>query len=177
MHCRNYSINSTINCDSSSCQVVQKQASGKISSYSFNSQDLIDSEMVRVNEGEIATTTGVSRKISASYGYSVQIKFKSLVEEGSRMKVQTAVLLSPYDIGRRSARSVVSKIDRYIEGKNKVGAARGVSLSSSPGTESQCWGELDPHRHTAHSWWFGVLSFILYFRPIFRSSSATNEKE
>lgn len=76
--------------------------------------------MVRVNNGDVVTTTGVSRKVSMSYGYSVQIKFKSLVEEGSRIKVQTTVLLSPYDTGRRSARGTVSKIDRFIEGKTKV---------------------------------------------------------
>lgn len=76
--------------------------------------------MVRVKNGELISTVGVSRKVSSSFGYSVMIKFKSPVEEGSRMKVQSSVLLSPYDAGRRTSRSTVSKIDRYIEGKTKV---------------------------------------------------------
>jgi hypothetical protein len=100
--------------------VVQKLPKGKLSSYLFNSQDLIDAESVRVKDGDIISTNGVTRKESSSYGYSVQIKFKSLVEEGSRIKVQTAVLLSPYDVGRRYARGTVSKFDRFIEGKTKV---------------------------------------------------------
>lgn len=120
LHCNNYSINSTLICDDIKCNLNSKQIDGKLTTYTFDKSDLIDSEVVRIKNGEIVSTVGVNRKVSSSFGYSVVIKFKSPVEEGSRIKVQSSVLLSPYDDGRRTTRGTVSKIDRYIEGKSKV---------------------------------------------------------
>lgn len=118
-HCKVYSINSSLICDEKTCDLISKQVDGQLTKYTFSQVDFIDSEITRVKDGKVISTVGVSRKISSSYGYSVMIKFKSPVEDGSRIKVQSSVLLSPYDTGRRSARSTVSKIDRYIEGKSK----------------------------------------------------------
>jgi hypothetical protein len=138
--------------------------------------------MVRVKDGDLVSTNGVTRKVSSSFGYSVQIKFKSLVEEGSRIKVQTAVLLSPYDLGRRSARGTVSKLDRFIEGKTKVPYLLTfflvmICIFFFPGTRSKSGGELDRVRDSGNHWRISFFSVFLYFRSILRSCSETNEEK
>ena len=52
-------------------------------------------------------------------GYSVQLTYSKLIEEGGRAKVDDKLLLVPKDMGRRSSRTASSKLFTYID-KTKV---------------------------------------------------------
>lgn len=47
-------------------------------------------------------------------GYSIRFKARLPVEEGSQIKVEKAIILVPYDMGRREARNGVTSITKYI---------------------------------------------------------------
>lgn len=48
------------------------------------------------------------------HGYTVRLKVKLPVEEGSRIKAERPILYSVEDMGRRAAKSAATKINDYI---------------------------------------------------------------
>jgi hypothetical protein len=115
------SISTSLVCTDGQCTLSLLNSNGLPISHKFSRTELLDADMVRVHEGKVVSISGVKRKVSSTYGYSVQLTYKMPAEEGSRIKVQKSALLSETDIGRGSARSRTSKINSYIDEKEEVG--------------------------------------------------------
>lgn len=88
--------------------------------HTFLAQDFIESTTVRIDEaGSVTGTNGLSRKEQGKLGHSVQLKFKSAPEEGSRFKVQQTTLFSSTNLGKRPARTMNNKLNGFIDNKDK----------------------------------------------------------
>ena len=102
------------------CQLTTRPVADLTNQYTFMPQDFIESSVVRIDEGgQITSTNGLSRKQSGKLGYSLQLKFKSAPEEGSRFKVQQTILFSGSNLGKRPARSLNGKIGKFIDSVTK----------------------------------------------------------
>lgn len=116
------------------CSLDLRLAPDDFKVHTFLAQDLLESTTVRINdEGSVVSTNGLSRKEQGKLGHSVQLKFKSAPEEGSRFKVQHTTAVSSVNLGKRPARSMNTKINGFIDKKsfNEVMQVYGVCLWSS----------------------------------------------
>ncbi len=115
-HCRARGYHYTIQCDVENC---------KLSSYGlttletkFSKSDLIDAESIRISkDGEYADPAKMKRERRSKFGYSIRLKIRQPVDEGSRIKVEKFVIYNPNDMGRRQSKSGATRIRDFIENK------------------------------------------------------------
>lgn len=102
------------------CLLNLRLSPGETVPHTFLAQDFVESTTQRINEdGAITSTNGLSRKEQGKLGHSVQLKFKTNPEEGSRFKVQQTTLFSSLNLGKRPARTLNNKIREFIDKKDQ----------------------------------------------------------
>lgn len=112
-HCRNNSYNYALKCTETQCKYTAFK--GTEVSFVFPKSDLVDADLVRLDQdGEYLDAEAMRKQKSNRAGYSVRFKARLPVEEGSQIKVEKAIVLVPYDMGRREARNGVTSVTKYI---------------------------------------------------------------
>lgn len=112
-HCRNNSYNYMLKCSETQCKYTAFR--GTEVSFTFPKSDLIDADLARLDlDGEYLDAEAMRKQKSNRAGYSIRFKARLPVEEGSQIKVEKAIVLVPYDMGRREARNGVTSITKYI---------------------------------------------------------------
>mmetsp|Transcript_15450 Transcript_15450/g.25727 ORF Transcript_15450/g.25727 Transcript_15450/m.25727 type:complete len:232 (-) Transcript_15450:1996-2691(-) len=130
-HCGYYSLVSSLDCVDGTCTLDLRLSPDDTKVHTFLAQDFIESTTVRINEdGNVAGTSGLSRKEQGKLGHSVQLKFKSAPEEGSRFKVQQTTLFSSANLGKRPARTMNNKINGFIDNKDKSKESFSITAGS-----------------------------------------------
>jgi hypothetical protein len=128
-HCRAHAFNYAISCKDSQC--VWKTTNVTTPPVSFPKSDLIAAEIVRIDaEGVFVDPSRLKEK--GRFGYTVRLKIRLPIEEGSRIKTEKLILFAPYDLSRRTSKIAVSKINAYLGNKETTGFhySRGRMISA-----------------------------------------------
>jgi len=114
--CAYHSFNYEIRCTMNSCVYKGLGQAG----IEIDRVDLRRVEMVRIDSNGTVVEVGEGNRRSSAYnknGYSCQLSYNKPAEEGSRIKVEKTLLISPRDMGRRVAKSCSTKVYAYIDKK------------------------------------------------------------
>ena len=129
--CRYNSYHYSLKCNSNDCTYTSSSNKGQ-SDIKIDRINLMRVDTVRIDSyGNITEYGEGSRKTSKKIGYSVQISFKHIPEPNSRFKLDKDLLFAPIDMGRRSSRSISSKIFTYIDktsNKIDVGHSKTITI-------------------------------------------------
>lgn len=118
-HCRAHAFSYDLNCKASLCE--WRTTNSSIPIVSFPKADFIDAEVVRVDEnGRFLDSDRLKdKKTSRSAGYSVRLKLRLPVEDGSKIKTEQYLMFAPYDLGRRVSKTAVSGIRSFLESEER----------------------------------------------------------
>lgn len=112
-HCRNNGYSYNLKCNPTECTYTAIK--GSEVSFTFPKSDLIDADLARLTDkGEFIDAEQMRKMKNNRAGYSIRFKARLPIEEGSKMKTEKAIILSPRDMGRREARNGVTSITKYI---------------------------------------------------------------
>lgn len=105
-------------CKSFQCEIKSADR-GVQNLISFPKQDLLEAELIRIDDsGEYADNNRMKATPREKFGYSIRLKVRLPPDSTSRMKLEKNVIFLPYDLGRRNARTGVSKIMKFIASDN-----------------------------------------------------------
>jgi hypothetical protein len=136
-HCRAYAYRYTLDCHQTGCTYTSKNA-GKIALMNLDRDHLRFVETVRIDtKGEMVRPEVSKDRRKGRSGYSVRLRFAKTShlegensEESHRLGVEEDLILTPYDIGRRTSRSSFSKIQKYInKDRDTVYVSHGSSVT------------------------------------------------
>lgn len=128
-HCSANAFSYTVSCGQGNC--VWKTTNSSIPSISFLKSDLIDADVVRVDENGMYADSDRMKDKKARYGYSVRLKARLPLEDGSKMKTEKAFMFAPYDLGRRVSKSAVTNIRAFRDNRNEAfNYTRGKSITA-----------------------------------------------
>ncbi len=117
-HCRARGYHYTIQCDKEDCQWSSFGVT--TTQMMFKRSDLVDAEFIRIDkDGEFTDSAKMKRDKRGRYGYSIRMKVRQPLEEGSRIKTEKWIVYNPNDMGRRLAKSGTTSIKNYIENKDE----------------------------------------------------------
>lgn len=117
-HCRSKGFHYTIQCDYEDCKLSSYGLTTEITK--FKKVDFVDAEFVRIDkEGNFADPAKIKREKRAKFGYSIRLKIRQPVDEGSRIKTERYSIYNPNDMGRRQAKSGAQRIKDFLDGKTK----------------------------------------------------------
>jgi hypothetical protein len=118
-HCRTKSYSYSLRCDTKECRYYSPESKKGQPIYTFPRDDFVGYEEVNVRNQKIvvpddALREGRRRRSRSKYGYSIQFEFKHKSDPDSRVKSNRKILLTPFDLGRRSSRSYARQLREYM---------------------------------------------------------------
>ncbi|KAJ1431012.1 hypothetical protein B484DRAFT_448547 [Ochromonadaceae sp. CCMP2298] len=114
-HMRSSAFSYTLKCSKTDCVYTAFEGQMSKASYAFPKSDLLEAELGRLDsDGSLQDAEAARKQPSSRGGYTIRLKARLPVGEGSSMKAEKAFAFSPQDMGRRKARAGATSITRYI---------------------------------------------------------------
>lgn len=112
-HCRSHAFSYVLACKNSQCEWSTTNTS--IPVVSFSKADFLGAEVVRVDSNGLYADTAMIKESRSKYGYSVRLKVRLPIENGSKLKTDKNFMFAPYDLGRRVSKSVASSMKDFLD--------------------------------------------------------------
>jgi hypothetical protein len=111
-HCRAYSYSFSLDCTVDLCTYTSSiKNDPEFASFTFPRNELVGAEIARVEGKNVIRAEDVSKTKRGRLGHTVIFKYKEPSEGISRMKTTKKQDFSPFDMGRREAKNLESKIN------------------------------------------------------------------
>lgn len=111
-HCRANSYSFSLECTTDLCTYTSSiTTDSNYMTMTFPRNELVGAEIARIDGTNVIRNEDVSKAKRGRLGYTVIIKYKEASEGVSRMKTTKKQDFCPYDLGRREAKSLESKIN------------------------------------------------------------------
>ena len=130
-HMRANSSNFLLICDEELCRYTSTL---KGQSTEFARADLVSFDLAKIgSDGQISAAEGTfsGRRKGGAERTTLQIRIRSPTEEGGRLKVEKTFVFSPFDMGRRNARTSYNKGQKYVRKESdslKISSAKTVTV-------------------------------------------------
>jgi hypothetical protein len=114
-HMRANAFNYRLKCSKTDCVYTAFEGQLSMASYAFPKSDLLEAELSRLDsEGKLIDPEIIRKQPNSRAGYTVRVKARLPVGEGSSMKSEKSFAFSAQDMGRRKARAGATSVTRYL---------------------------------------------------------------
>ncbi|RYH00697.1 hypothetical protein EON65_48860 [archaeon] len=130
LHCRSNAFSYNLDCRASQC--TWSTTNSSVATLNFPKADLLDAEVVRIDRNGVFVDPTRTKEKNLKYGYSIRLKLRLPVEEGSKLKVDKDFIFAPYDISRRTAKAAVTRIRAFLDNtkSDSFNYSKGRSITS-----------------------------------------------